>query len=129
MKKGFTLLELLVSTVILSIGILSLASLFPAAMRSTMFTRQNTQAMEYNQQYIERLRNTDFDDSISLFRGWHGPDTIVDRNGRYEVTYLVTDDHPDIDMKMIDVYCKWINATTGSDKNHVSTMKTYRSRD
>ena len=129
MKKGFTLLELLVSTVILSVGILSLASIFPAAMRSTMFTRQNTQATEYNQQYIERLRATDFDDSVSLFRGWHGPDTIVDRNSKYEIIYFVTDSHPAADMKMVDIYCKWINATTGGNKNHVSTMKTYRSKD
>lgn len=124
MKKGFTLLELLVSSLILAIGIIGLASLFPAAMRSTLLTRQNTQAVEICQATIEFLRSLPFT-ADELSAGTHGPDTI---DSKFVRTYTVTDNHPAINMKFIEVKVEWKQVGGSGGLNRTQTMKTYISK-
>lgn len=124
MKKGFTLLELLVSSIILAIGILGLAALFPAAMRSTLLTRQNTQAVEICQATIEYLRTLPIT-SEELEEGTHGPDTI---DSKFVRTYTVTDNHPATNMKFVEVTVSWQQVGGSGGLNHSQTMKTYISK-
>jgi len=121
MKKGFTLIELLVSSIILSIGIISLATLFPTAMRSASFTRENTKAMESGIQLLEYLRTLGFTDT-ELDAGNHTADSV---ESKYERYYVITDNHPVTDMKKIDVYVKWVNATSGAKGTHTRMITTY----
>ncbi len=122
MKKGFTLVEMLVSITILSIGLLSLGVLFPAGMRATLLTKMNTQAIEYCQQEIERLRTLDFDDS-DLSAGTHGPESLSFENNEdvFSRSYVVTNDYPVSDMKKIVVNVNWSIA----GKPHAQSIMTY----
>ncbi len=130
MKKGFTIVELLVSITILAIGLLSLGIIFPAGIRSTLLTQQNTQAIEYCQQEIEYLRTLSWNDA-ALDAGVHGPDSISSGNGGviYVVLYNVNDDYPVTDMKRVIVSVSWrANAGAGKRKTHTRSITTYISR-
>lgn len=120
MKKGFTLLELIIATTMLAIGVLSMGLLFPTGMRSANFTRQNTKAIEYCQQQLEYLRTLPTS-STELNAGTHPAETLETKFIR---TYTITDDHPVNDMKMIEVFVRWTqNVSSGSQ--HVQSIKTY----
>ncbi len=124
MKKGFTLLELLVSSLILAIGVIGLAAIFPAAMRSTLLTRQNTQAIEICQATIEYLRSLPIT-ADELEEGTHGPDTI---DTKFVRTYSVTNDHPATNMKLIEVTVTWQQQGGAGGIEHSQSMKTYISK-
>lgn len=130
MKKGFTIVEMLVSITILAVGLLALGVLFPAGMRSTMLTKQNTQAIEYCQQKIEYLRTLSWGNS-ELTAGTHGPDSLAMDNGSniFILNHTVTDDYPVTEMKKIDVSVSWrYTAGTGGYKTRTRTITTYLSR-
>lgn len=108
MKKGFTVVEMLVAITIMAIGLLSLAVLFPAGLRTAMLTRMNTQAIEYCQQKVEDLRLTDFSNA-ALTQGTHGPDSLPmdDVGNIFARFYTVTNGHPVVDMKRVEVNTSW----------------------
>lgn len=55
-EAGFSLIELMVSLVLLGLGILSLASLFPLGSRTQLRDRLRTSAADLAQQKMEQLR-------------------------------------------------------------------------
>ncbi|MDD3802970.1 MAG: prepilin-type N-terminal cleavage/methylation domain-containing protein [bacterium] len=124
MKKGFTLLELLVSTIILSVGIMGIGALFPAALRSSLLTRQNSQAIEYCQQEIEFLRTLNYEDT-ALEAGTHGPDSLDDK---FERNYEIFPDYPAVDMKKIVVTVSWKQRGGGGGLDHEQSITTYISK-
>lgn len=130
MKKGFTIVEMLVSITILAVGLLALGVIFPAGMRSTMLTKQNTQAIEYCQQRIEYLRALTWNNS-ALTSGTHGPDTLSMDNGSnfFTLNYTVTPDYPVVDMKKVVVNVSWrYTAGSGGYKQRTRSITTYLSR-
>ena len=124
MKKGFTLLELLVSITILAIGILGLGALFPAAMRSTLLTRQNTQAMEFCQQKTEYLRNLNYEDA-DLTGGTHTAESL---DVKFVREYTVTDDHPAAGMKRVIVTVSWQQMGGAGHLDHEQSITSYISK-
>lgn len=124
MKKGFTLVELMVSTIILAVGVLGIGVLFPTAMRSSMLTRQNSQAVEYCQQEIEFLRTLNYEDT-ALKAGTHGPDSL---DNKFERNYVVTDNHPAVGMKRIVVTVSWQQQGGAGQLDHQQSMTTYLSK-
>lgn len=108
MKKGFTMVEMLVAITIMAIGLLSLALIFPAGLRAAMTTRMNTQAIEYCQQKVEALRIAGFN-STDLAAGTHTADSLPmdDVDNVFIREYTVTDDYPVTDMKKIEVSIEW----------------------
>lgn len=69
-ERGSTLAELMVALVILSIGLLAVAQLFPAGARGQTQDRMMTVANYYAQETIERLTGLD----------WSHPDLIAGRH-------------------------------------------------
>lgn len=69
-ERGSTLAELMVALVVLSIGLLAVAQLFPAGARSQTQDRMLTVANYYAQEKVERLTALD----------WSHPDLV---NGRH----------------------------------------------
>src|SRR4030067_2479228 len=56
-QKGFTLLEVLVATIVLAIGLLGLAPMFVISMRGNQFSREVSETVYLAQDRIEQLKN------------------------------------------------------------------------
>lgn len=67
---GFALLELLIALVLLAIGILAVAQIFPAGTRGQLKDRMMTTAAFYAQEKIERLAELHWED-VDLALGAH----------------------------------------------------------
>jgi prepilin-type N-terminal cleavage/methylation domain-containing protein len=66
-ERGFSIIELMVALVLLGLGILSVANLFPLSSRSQMRDRLRTSAADIAQQKMEQLR----------IKTWSAPDLTV----------------------------------------------------
>jgi len=62
-ERGFTILEVMVSMVILLIGLVSVAELFAVAMRSDSYSFNDGAATVVAQDKLEGFHNLDFDDT------------------------------------------------------------------
>ena len=79
-RRGFTLLEVMIALVILSIGLLGLAGLQIVATRSNSFSNQMTVGITLAQDKLEELRNLSYDDA-QLNDPQPGNDSV---NGNYQ---------------------------------------------
>jgi type II secretory pathway pseudopilin PulG len=68
-EAGFTLLELLVAVMFLSVGILGIAQVFAAADRHTASSRQETTATSLAEEIREKIMSEAFDHVYSIFNG------------------------------------------------------------
>ena len=59
-ERGASLIELMIALVVLSLGILSLAQLFPAGSRGQLRDRMTTAATYYAQEKIEQLSSIEW---------------------------------------------------------------------
>ncbi len=88
-SNGFTLIEVMIAILILSVGMMAMALLQISAIRGGAFANQMTQAAIDGQDKIEELRNTNY----STLAG--GQDTVVSGNGMtYTRTWTVTESPP-----------------------------------
>jgi prepilin-type N-terminal cleavage/methylation domain-containing protein len=62
-QRGATLIEVLVALVVLSIGILAVAGLFPAGSRTQVQDRMTTSASYYAQEKLEQLGRLPWNDA------------------------------------------------------------------
>ena len=101
--KGFTLLEALITIVIVSIGMLGVASLQIMAIKAGSFGQQTTVASTLAQNKMEHLRQVTFDTVAN------GNDTYVDHvNGvAYTRQWIVQNDTPQPGMKTVEVRITW----------------------
>ncbi len=105
--KAFTLVEVIVAITIISIGLLSMAVLFPAYLRSETHNNLNIQALKLCNQKIEYLKSLDFNDTL-LTKGNHSAETLYVNNSIFFIrTYNVLPDYPYEDMKKVIVDIKW----------------------
>jgi hypothetical protein len=109
-ERGATLVELLVALVMMSLGILAVASLFPAGTRSQVQDRLLTAATYFAQEKIEMLNHRPWSDS-TLSVGRHPPGTATEDLGtsgvwhrHYEVALMPA---PLDDLKKITVTVSW----------------------
>lgn len=114
LKKGdgFTLLEVMVALVILSVGLLGLAALQLVAIKSNAFSGEMTYATMLAQQHAEILKSRAFTDS-DLTAGEH---TAMgsSKGVQYTVAWNVTDNAPDTDMKTINLTVQWTSLRQGT---------------
>ena len=66
-SNGFSLIELMVALVILSVGILSVGQLLVTSRRHATFSRFETMAVSLSQEITERMMSEPFDDMKSIF--------------------------------------------------------------
>ena len=101
-QKGFSLIEVLISITILSIGLLGLAALQVHAIRGNALGKKNTLAVALAEEKMEEVRNTPYA-SIGA-----GTTTETSVNGRiYDRVTTVEDNTPATDMKRITVEVTW----------------------
>ncbi|MFA5338959.1 MAG: prepilin-type N-terminal cleavage/methylation domain-containing protein [Candidatus Omnitrophota bacterium] len=60
MRKGFTLIEIVISLAILAIGLVGILSLFPIGFDSARRSVNSTQVAVFANKHLEELRNTGF---------------------------------------------------------------------
>lgn len=101
--RGFTLLEVMITMVILAIGLLGLAGLQIMAIKGNSFGQQTTLASTLAQNKLEEMRETTY---VSVA---NGNDTYSDQvNGvTYTRQWIVQDDIPQADMKTVRVQVSW----------------------
>jgi type IV pilus modification protein PilV len=108
---GFTLLEVMIALVILSVGLLGLAALQLVAIKGNAFSSEMTYATMLAQQHAEILKSRAFTDS-DLTAGDHS--AIGNSKGvHYTVAWNVTDNAPDTDMKTIHLTVQWQSLRQG----------------
>ena len=127
LKKGdgFTLLEVMIALMILSVGLLGLAALQLVAVKSNAFSSEMTYATMLAQQHAEILKSRAFTDG-DLTEGDH---TAMgsSKGVQYTVAWNVTDNTPDTDMKTINLTVQWTSLRQG-DSGQTSEEKTVTAR-
>lgn len=111
-RKGFTLLEVLIGLIILTVGILGLAAMQITFLRGNSFSIKMTEATSIARNKIEDFNNTSFENITS--GNEVGP--IVGSTGmNYTRTWVVVDVDNDgdgeIDWKVVDVTTNWDDPT------------------
>ncbi len=120
-ERGSTLAELMVALVVLSIGLLAVAQLFPAGSRGQVQDRMITNANYYAQEKIEQLVNVPWSDPV-LSVGRHpagvSPE-LLGSNGQWQRFYTVAVMAAPLDnLKKVTVTVNW---TTGGSRSVTAT--------
>ena len=118
-SRGFTLMEVMIALVILSIGLLGLAGLQVMAIKGNSFGQQMTVASTMAQNQLEALRESA--GSLST-----GNDTVTDQNGiTYTRSWVVAADTPQVDMDTVDITVSWTGPTgSGSEATRSISIRT-----
>ena len=124
-NKGFTLLEVMIALVILSVGLLGLAALQLVSIKNNAFSSEMTYATMLAQQHAEILKSRAFTDG-DLTEGDHSA-TGSSKGVQYTVAWNVTDNTPDTDMKTINLTVQWTSLRQG-DSSQTSGEKTVTAR-
>lgn len=118
-KKGFTLLEVMITMVIFAIGLMGLASMHIMAIKGNSFGQQMTVASTLAQNQLEEMRQN----AGALT---NGNDTVTDHNGiTYARTWTVTPNTPQTNMNTVLINVVWTGPTgTGTEALRTVTMRT-----
>jgi len=116
--RGFTLVEILVSVIILSVGILAVSQMTVMGMRVNTKVNKKMHARAVLAQVFEDLNNLppeapelqdpdgygDLDDSLADFTK-----TMTDPSAKYvyQVSWNVGDDHPEPGIKTVRIFVRW----------------------
>jgi prepilin-type N-terminal cleavage/methylation domain-containing protein len=114
-RAGFSLIELMVAMVLLGLGILTVANMFPLGSRTQLRDRLRTSATELAQQKMEQLRMRTWSDA-DLDVGTHpdadGETLVLDGEGTF-VRYWVVEAQTGsfADMKKVTTRVVWTYQT------------------
>lgn len=97
--KAFTLLEILVSLVILTTGFFVITGLFANALVGSVDAENTTIAMNLAQRRIEEIKNLDFDTGIA-----NEPKADVSGFSGFQRDVLVTEPQTDLKQVIVTVY-------------------------
>lgn len=106
--KGFTLLEVLIGLIILSVGLLGLAAMQITFLRGNSFSIKMTEATSAARNRIEDFNNTPFENITS---GYDSTPIVGSTGIHYNRNWVVADVDNDgdgeIDWKVVDVTTNW----------------------
>lgn len=119
-NKGFTLIEILIALVILSVGLLAITSISLTVMKGNSFADKMTMATTLAQDRLEEIKNTAYDSVASANFPTQDYGSISGFNAfRREVS--ITSSSPAINMKTITVTVLWRD---GAGNSHNIELKT-----
>jgi type IV pilus assembly protein PilV len=111
--NGFTLIEILIATVIITVASLGIASLTIGIMRGNSFSKQMTTATTLAQDRLEEAKRLGYK-NVGTQVGAENYGTIANFSG-YKRVITVNDNTPASQMKTINVTVHW-----NSDKSSVT---------
>ena len=115
-NKGFTLIEVLIAILILSVGLLGMASLTVAIINGNKFSNNLSTATTLAQDKMEDIRRAGYANAASETKA-----TMSSPYSDYKRGVTVTADSPATDMKTVIVKAYWGGA---SKEDHNVELKT-----
>lgn len=114
--NGFTLIEVLIAIVILSFGLLGMASLTVGIIKGNKFSNNLSTATTLAQDQMEDIRRTDYSSVASVTRA-----VLSSPFDEYKREVTATDGSPASGMKTISIKVYWGG---GSKEDHNVELKT-----
>jgi type IV pilus assembly protein PilV len=111
--RGFTLIEILIATVIITVASLGIATLTVGVASGNSFSKQLTTAVTLAQDRLEQAKRMSYTNAGTM-TGTENYGNIANYSGYKRVT-SVANNTPGSDMKMITVIVYW-----GTDKHSVN---------
>lgn len=106
-QQGFTLLEVLVTIVILSIGLLGIAGLTTGVIRGNHYSKNITSATAAAQTQLEAVKSRGYAEAVAA----NFPADIVNMGGMsFNRTTTITADSPATNMKTASVTVNWTDS-------------------
>mgnify|MGYP002633301230 CR=1 FL=1 len=115
-SKGFTLIEVMIAIVILSVGLLGMASLTVGIIKGNKFSNEVTTATTLGQDKMEDIRRTGYSSVAAETKA-----VLPSPDDQYKREVTVTNNSPATDMKTVNVKVYWGGA---SKEDHNVEMKT-----
>ena len=126
MEKGFTLSEVLVALVVLSLGLLGLERMQIAAIQANTIASRLTQATTLAQDRIELLMAMPYNDStlvdttpVGAFTSYTDPNPPQG----YTISWEVDTNAPSAGIKTINIYVTWKNKASPPKSFNLSVQK------
>ena len=101
-SNGFTLIEVLVAMVILSVGLLGTAALITGIIKSNQLSNRITTATVLAQDKMEVIKSVSYSNAVSEARAF-----LPSPDNKYEREVTVVDDSPAVNMKAVTVTVYW----------------------
>jgi type IV pilus assembly protein PilV len=110
-EEGFTLIEIMITLVILSIGLVALAGLQVSAIKGNAFSKRMTAAVSIANQKLEQLKDTAYANILS-----ESSTQITQSNIQFTRQVTVTNNSPLANTKTVNVTVTW---SDGSNSHSV----------
>jgi type IV pilus assembly protein PilV len=110
-QRGFSLIEVMIATVLFAIGLIAFAGLEVLAVRNSTYSKDYGKANTYAQQKVEELKGTAWT-SVAT-----GSDTLEEKFTR---TWMVTETEEKI-MKTVAVSVTWVDPSYGTKRVNLQT--------
>lgn len=119
-NRGFTLVEVLIATVIVSIAFLGLSTLTIAAIRSLALSNHRTTAATLAQDKLEEIKNDAYANVTSAKYNTEGYNTIPDHPSYSRVVTITAGPEPNT--RIITVAVSWKETMKGSQTMTLSVI-------
>lgn len=110
-EEGFTLIEIMITLVILSIGLVALAGLQVSAIKGNAFSKRMTAAVSIANQKLEQIKDTTYANILS-----ESSTQITQSNMSFTRQVTVTNNSPLANTKTVNVTVTW---SDGSNSHSV----------
>jgi type IV pilus assembly protein PilV len=101
-EEGFTLVEIMIALVVLSIGLIALAGLQVSAIRGNVFSKRMTTAVSVATERIEQIKNTPYENIQS-----ESSTQVTASNMNFTRQVTVTNNSPLVNTKTVNVAVTW----------------------
>ena len=119
--RGFTLIEVLVTALLLTVGLLGTLGLTTGVIRGNFFSKNLTSATVIAQNQLEAVQNKGYlDATTAMFPA--SPVMVSMGNVNFTRTTTITNDSPSANMKTISVTVTWAEANNAARSVSLQTI-------